>query len=180
MMALGSFIFRLQTAPYQELQQQVGWRHPSNSRVGSRPARQFIGPDDETVTLSGVLLPELTGGLSTLRFLRAMGDAGQAWPLIGADGTIHGLFVIESINSTQSTFFVDGTARKIDFTLTLKRVDDAALISAPATKATSQATTGKTTQIGTDGKPVNWQIQPSTGSGSDGWTIIRGNTVKTP
>ncbi|MDB0554464.1 oxidoreductase, partial [Ralstonia solanacearum] len=29
MMALGLFVFSLDTAPYQEFQRQVGWRHPS-------------------------------------------------------------------------------------------------------------------------------------------------------
>jgi hypothetical protein len=30
--------------------------------VGKRPTYQFLGPDEECITLSGVLLPELTGG----------------------------------------------------------------------------------------------------------------------
>ena len=33
-----------------------------NNRIGARPAYQYLGPDDETTTLSGVLLPEVTGG----------------------------------------------------------------------------------------------------------------------
>lgn len=62
MMALGLFVFSLSTLPYQELQRKRGWRYASNNRVGKRPARQFAGEDDETIQLSGVLLPELTGG----------------------------------------------------------------------------------------------------------------------
>lgn len=124
MMALGTFVFSLSSLPFQELQHQLGWRHPTTSRVGARPARQFLGPDDETITLSGVLLPELTGGQASLDQLRSMGDQGQAWPLIDGNGQIYGLYVIESLEQTKTIFFDDGTARRIEFRLTLKRVDD--------------------------------------------------------
>ena len=66
MMTLGLFVFMLKTVPYQELQLQRSWRFPSNSRVGVRPALQFLGPDNDTITLSGVLLPEITGGRLSL------------------------------------------------------------------------------------------------------------------
>jgi phage protein U len=125
MMALGQFIFSLSSLPYQELQHQFGWRHPTTSRVGARPARQFLGPDDESITVSGVLLPELTGGRVSLDMIREMGDQGASWPLIdGSDGRIHGLFIIESLSETKSFFFEDGTPRRIEFNLSLKRVDD--------------------------------------------------------
>lgn len=127
MMALGTFVFSLSTLPFQELQHQLGWRHPTTSRVGARPARQFLGPDDETITLSGVLLPELTGGQASLDQVRAMGDQGKAWPLIDGNGQIYGLYVIESLEQTKTIFFEDGTPRRIEFRLTLKRVDDDAV-----------------------------------------------------
>lgn len=124
MMSLGMFVFELKSAPFQELQHQLGWRHASNSRVGARPARQFCGPDDETVTLTGQLYPELTGGQPSLDDLREMGDSGQAYPLIAGTGDIYGQFIIEGLQQTKAVFFEDGIARKIDFSLTLKRVDD--------------------------------------------------------
>lgn len=124
MMTLGTFVFELRTLPFQDLQHQIGWRHPTTSRVGARPARQFLGPDDEAITLSGVLLPELTGGELDLDQVRQMGDQGKAWPLPLISGTILGLYVIESLNETKTLFFEDGTARRIEFQLALKRVDD--------------------------------------------------------
>jgi phage protein U len=51
MMALGLFVFMMDTVPYQQLQQRFAWRLASNSRVGQRPSHQFLGPDDETITL---------------------------------------------------------------------------------------------------------------------------------
>ncbi|HFW3091697.1 TPA: phage tail protein, partial [Salmonella enterica subsp. enterica serovar Reading] len=38
MATLGLFVFVLQTAPYQEMQQEISWRHATNSRIGQRPA----------------------------------------------------------------------------------------------------------------------------------------------
>lgn len=124
MMAFGMFVFMLQTVPYQEFQHQMAWRHPTNSRVGRRPQSQFLGPDDETITLSGVLLPEITGGRVSLMALQLMAETGKAWSLIEGSGAIHGMFVVESLNRTKSVFFSDGSARRIEFTLTLKRTDE--------------------------------------------------------
>lgn len=123
MMALGLFVFALETAPYQEFQQQIGWRHPSNNRVGRRPSRQFTGLDDETVTLSGVLLPELTGGDNTIEVLRQMGNTGMAFVLIDGSGRYYGMFEIDSLSVTRTLFFKDGKARRIEFSLKLTRVD---------------------------------------------------------
>lgn len=60
MMVLGLYVFMLRTVPYQELQYQRSWRHAANSRVNRRPSTQFLGPDNDSLTLSGVLLPEVT------------------------------------------------------------------------------------------------------------------------
>ena len=124
MLTLGLFVFMLQTLPYQELQLQRSWRFPSNSRVGVRPALQFLGPDNDTITLSGVLLPEITGGRWSLLTLQLMAEQGRAWPLIEGTGTIYGMFVIESLSQTKAEFFSNGVCRRIEFTLTLKRTDE--------------------------------------------------------
>ncbi|WP_349616236.1 phage tail protein [Azotobacter salinestris] len=124
MMALGQFVFSLSTLAYQEFQRQTDWRHGSTSRIGARPARQYLGPGDDTITLPGVLLPELTGGLPSLDEIREMADTGKAWVLVEGTGRIYGLWAIESLSETHSLFFADGTARRIEFSLVLKRIDD--------------------------------------------------------
>ncbi len=124
MMTLGMFVFTLKTVSYQELQYQKAWRHAANNRVGKRPALQFIGPDTDTITLSGVLMPAITGGNLSLLALETMAETGKGWPLIEGSGTIYGMFVISELNRTKSEFFSDGAPRKIEFTITLKRVDE--------------------------------------------------------
>ena len=59
MMVLGLYVFMLRTVPYQELQYQRSWRHAANSRVNRRPSTQFLGPENDMLTLSGVLMPEI-------------------------------------------------------------------------------------------------------------------------
>lgn len=124
MMVLGLYVFMLRTVPYQELQYQRNWRHATNSRVNRCPSTQFLGPDNDTLTLSGVLLPEITGGRLSLLALEQMAEQGKAWPLIEGSGTIYGMFVIENLSQTKTEFFAGGEARRIEFSLTLKRVDE--------------------------------------------------------
>ncbi|EKP1129147.1 MULTISPECIES: phage tail protein [Klebsiella] len=124
MMVLGLFVFQLRTVPYQQLQYQRNWRHVTNNRVNHRPTTQFLGPDNDQLTLSGVLMPEVTGGRLSLLALELMAEQGKAWPLIEGGGTIYGMYVIESLNQTKSEFFSSGEARKIEFSLGLKRVDE--------------------------------------------------------
>jgi len=124
MLALGMFVFSLHTAAYQEMQRQTDWRHPSSSRVGAQPARQFLGRGEDAITLPGVILPELAGSALSLDALRVMADTGKAWPMVEGSGRIYGLWVIESLSETRTLFFRDGTPRRIEFTLSLKRIDD--------------------------------------------------------
>jgi len=123
MMIYGMLPFVRQTLPYNQLQHTINYRWPSSSRVGQRAAAQFIGPGDESITLNGELRPEITGGAISLLALRLLADQGLAWPLIAGNGTIFGMYVVESLDNTQSEFFANGSASKITFTLKLKRVD---------------------------------------------------------
>ena len=124
MLTLGLFVFQLQTVPYQSLQRDVDYRWPANNRVGLRPLPQFLGVNEEKITLSGVLMPEITGGRLSLMALNLMADEGKAWPLLEGSGTIYGMFVVNSVSETHTEHFSNGASRRIEFTLTLTRVDE--------------------------------------------------------
>ncbi|MGV7090856.1 phage tail protein [Siccibacter turicensis] len=123
MFALGMFVFMPRTLPLQSAQRTVAYRWPSGSRVGNRAAYQYLGPDTDTLVLTGALYPELTGSTLSLAALRLMAEQGRAWPLIDGSGFIYGLYVIDKVTETGSELMSNGSARKTDFTVSLTRVD---------------------------------------------------------
>jgi phage protein U len=123
--SLGQFVFSLSTLAYAELQRRTSWKHASTSRVGGRNARQFTGAGDDAITLTGWFAPDQLGGkLSSLTELRTMGDAGDAYVLVDGAGSVYGAFVIEGLDEGQTLHAKDGTPRRVEFTLSLMRVDD--------------------------------------------------------
>ncbi len=124
MMILGMFPFALETTPYESFTRDNSFRHVSSERVGLSPRYQYIGAGEEPITLSGTLYPEISGGDISLEMLRAMAYTGLAWPLVEGTGRIYGMYVITALKQTRAEFFNDGKARKIDFTLSLKKANE--------------------------------------------------------
>ena len=125
MMSYGTFVFSLSTVAYDQLQRQMTWEHSSSKRVGARPARQDVGPGDETIDLQGTISAELANDLQGLDELRDLASEGVPQALVEGTGRVYGGYVIVSINETRKELFSDGTPRLIDFQLQLVRVDDA-------------------------------------------------------
>lgn len=124
MAALGQFVFALDTLAYDQLRRSTEWRHPANSRVGASPARQFLGPGEDKLTLSGLQAPEHFGDRKAIAKLREMGDRGAAYALVNGAGEAFGAWVIESVEETGTLFIREGIARRVEFTLNLARVDE--------------------------------------------------------
>lgn len=124
MMAFGMFIFSMHSLAYQTLSKQTSWRHASQSRVGARAARQYLGPGDETISLPGWIAPGQIGNRLSLSMLHDMANTGKAYTLVDGLGVFHGVYVIDSINETRSLFNPLGQARKIEFTVELSRIDE--------------------------------------------------------
>jgi len=123
--ALGMFVFETASAPFQEIARRRDWRHARTDRFGARAASQYVGPGEDQVTLSGTLVPALAGRWSSLEQLAAMAATGEAYPLADGEGRILGSFTIEGLEETHKYLTDRGRARMIDFSLSLKRVDDA-------------------------------------------------------
>ncbi|MEH2749447.1 phage tail protein, partial [Klebsiella pneumoniae] len=79
---------------------------------------------ENQLTLGGLLYPEITGGNLSLGAVSAMAYTGLAWPLIDGVGSIYGMYVITGLQETHQEFDRFGKAKKIEFTLTLQRVDE--------------------------------------------------------
>lgn len=120
MLALGDYRFGLSTAAYQTLERTSQWRWPTQDRIGTAPASQFVGPGGETVSLSGMIYPHYKGGLGQLDAMRA--EAGKGEPLMLVDGTgkVWGKYVITEIREGQRTLFSNGAPRCQEFDVTLQ------------------------------------------------------------
>ncbi|RLM23692.1 phage tail protein [Brenneria alni] len=124
MMVFGMFVFALKTVPYQQLRQSQQWRHVKNDRVNRSASWQYIGAGESQITLDGVLYPEITGGNLSLSALTTMGYMGRPWPLIEGSGKIYGMYVLTGLQRTGAEFDRYGNAKKIEFSISLQRVDE--------------------------------------------------------
>ena len=85
-----------------------------------RPAQQFIGIGDDTITLAGVIYPHYRGGLGQLNDLRKQAETGEPLLLVDGLGFVWGQWVIVSIEETQSYLQSHGMPLKQTFQLQLK------------------------------------------------------------
>lgn len=123
-LALGTFVFQLRTLPLEQLQRSREFRHPTIDRVGARPASQYTGPGEDTVTLSGVMPIEFSGGMVPVDTLAAIANSGESRMLVTGYGEVLGAYVIVSIEETHRHLLGDGMPRVVDYTVKLRRVDD--------------------------------------------------------
>ncbi len=133
MMMLGPVRFSIESAAYDRLERSTQYNWASQQRLGDPdykylglggPALQYIGPGTDTITLNGTIFPQYHGGSLELTLMRLSAGLGTALPLIDGSGMLWGRWVIESVNETKSVLFSDGAARKIEFTMTLRRYQE--------------------------------------------------------
>ena len=123
LMTLGLLIFGMDTIPYQDLQRRMSWRHEESERFGQRPASQFAGPGEDTITIAGLVVPEVAGTYASIERLVEMADTGDNWPLVDGLGRVLGHCRIEGIDLAHRGIMAGGLPRGQDFSIDLKRVD---------------------------------------------------------
>lgn len=126
MLTLGEFVFWALGTSYQSIERDTSWRVAKHKRISQRPLLQFVGPDDERITIQGTLYPQLTAGAESIEELRRLGDEGESLPLVDEAGWVYGLWAIERVSESKKAIMWGGPQR-IDFTLTLTRDDDSAI-----------------------------------------------------
>ncbi|KVC21325.1 oxidoreductase [Burkholderia diffusa] len=127
LLSLDQFVFSLTTAPFHELKRRRNWKHPKKSRIGARDARQYTGQGDDVITLDGLIAPDQIGTSASIDQLVQMANVGEAYVLVDGLGNVYGAYLIVGLDETRRYFTREGTARRIEFTLTLECVDDDAL-----------------------------------------------------
>ena len=121
MLRLGEYRFSLSTAAYQELSHSAEYRWPAAERVGRWPARQYLGPGQESINLSGVIYPYHRGGIGQIDAMRAEAAKGQPLNMSDGTGRVWGQWVILRVEETRRLLDADGTPRRVEFRLALAR-----------------------------------------------------------
>ena len=110
-LALGSFIFSIDTAAYQTLQLSASYPWASAPRFANSSGYQATGLEERRVSLSGTVYPTFRGD-GSLERLRLMASAMTPLPMVDGRGRYLGLWVVKSVNETRSLLFDDGAPRK--------------------------------------------------------------------
>lgn len=119
MLSLGSFSFSIQTAAYEGYSRSTAWRWASVNRHDQRPARQWQGPGEDTISLEGTVYTE-RAGLDQLNQLRKLGESKAPQILVDQYGNIDKQkWVVLSVEEKRSGFFADGAPRKQQFSVKL-------------------------------------------------------------
>jgi phage protein U len=118
------YFFNLDTAAFDELRRSTKFRWASQERLSRRPAQQGVGIGDEKITLKGVILPGLKGGLKQLDTLRMMGGKLQPLTMTTGYGDVLGTWCLENVDEEQSALMQGGIPRKQAFTLEFVRYGD--------------------------------------------------------
>lgn len=124
LMQLGFYQFELNAAMYQELTRRTEYRWASKNRVGKRPAKQFMGVGEDTMTLVGVIYPEFRGGYDQIDKMRDMGESGKPFLMVSGDGVIFGFWEIDMVEEKQTHIKKLGAPKKQEFTMELSFYGD--------------------------------------------------------
>jgi len=124
MMRLGSYKFCIYTAAYQELNRTTNYKWGEQAVFGDWDNLQFLGPSEDTQSLTGVVYPEFKGGTGQIDELRALAATGIPQLLISGTGKILGYWVINSITEGQTKFAAFGVPRRQEFTINMRKYSD--------------------------------------------------------
>lgn len=126
MMRLGTFKFCIYTAAYQELNRTTNYQWGEQAVFGTWDNLQYLGPGEDSQSLTGVVYPEFKGGTGQIDDLRALAATGQPQLLISGTGKILGYWVIGSITEGQTKFAAFGVPRRQEFTVNIRKHSDSA------------------------------------------------------
>lgn len=89
--------------------------------IGGLKPKEFMGEGDETITISGKLLPTKIGGLTELGTIDGLRVAGTALPVVRGDGRSLGWYMIESVRETHKDLGANGIGFVVSYSITLTK-----------------------------------------------------------
>lgn len=111
------YYFNLDTAAFDELRRQTGFRWVGQERLTRSIAQQAVGLGDDKITLKGAIFPTFRGGLGQLQALRTIGRQLQPLNLTTGYGEVLGTWCLTRIEEDQSNLLAGGIPRKQGFSL---------------------------------------------------------------
>lgn len=112
----------------QDVVEEFGGDFAVKPLVGAPQSREFVGPADTRLTLSGKIFPFRFGaaggssGQAEIAALKGYAASGQPQPVTRGDGLPMGFYVIEKGQLKHARLSVYGIGREQDFTLQLVQV----------------------------------------------------------
>lgn len=121
LMALGGYRFSVGSGGYNESERDTEWRWVDLDVIGDAPVSQFIGPGEDCMMISGEIFPHYRGGLGQVDAMREQASFGAPLPMIDGSGFYMGEWTIRGVSEGRKVLFADGTPRKIEFRLKLRK-----------------------------------------------------------
>lgn len=120
LLGVGPYRFQIAGLNYQDVERTFDFRWQAQDRIGRRPAQQFLGPGEETVSLRGVIYPKdprLGNGFAQLEDMRREAMRGVPRGVASNLGRYYGQWCIKSIRDTQTFFDRNGEPRRVEFSI---------------------------------------------------------------
>ena len=111
------YYFNVDTAAFDELHRQTGFRWSGQERLSRSVAQQAVGQGPESITLKGAIFPGFKGGLGQLQALRSIGSRLLPLSLTTGYGEVLGTWCLTRIDEDQSHLLAGGIPRKQGFSL---------------------------------------------------------------
>lgn len=109
--------FNLNTAAFDELRRQTGFRWAGQERLTRDIAQQAVGQGEDKLTIKGAIFPGFKGGIGQLDTLRGIGRRLEPVSLVTGYGAVLGTWCLLSVDEDQSALLAGGIPRKQAFTL---------------------------------------------------------------
>ncbi len=115
----------IDTAPFSidSFERDSGASIVSKPVIGGRERKEFTGEGDDTITLSGQILPFNVGGLTELEVLQDMRRRGQRFPLMRGDGYRFGWYALTEITESHTELDRNGIGHVVNHKLTMQQCD---------------------------------------------------------
>lgn len=123
-MILGDFIFSIRGLSQNGVSIISDYRWESIDRIEGLPFFQYLGEKQETVEITGVFYPKFSENYKTISDIKNSNLISKPNNFISDSGEVLGKFVITSIEENQSYFDKDIGAKRIEFSIKLKKIPD--------------------------------------------------------